>query len=338
MSGQLHTPPGAPFTPTSTGPTDSGERPDPRASVDREIARLASRQHGVVSRAQLVELGLDGNAIDHRVRVGRIHRLHRGVYAVGHAAPSFHARAMAAVLACGSAAALSHRSAAALWGIDLSWRSPVEVSAPGNRRRAGLLVHRSLTLRATDVTVHQGIVVTTAARTLIDLADVLDPPRLARAVNEAQVLRLVTRQQLAVALTAATGRRAAGRLNPFVHRSDAPTRSVFEDAFLVFVDRHGLPRPEVNQKVAGHRVDVLWRRHRLVAELDGRTFHDHDQPFEQDRERDADLLAAGHPVVRITWRRMTRQPAREAVRLRAILAARDGSGQRGSRLTGDTVP
>jgi len=327
MSQQVHTPPSVAAPSVPADPfvrADQSSPADPDARADREIARRAAGQHGVLAYAQLVELGLDANAIAHRARVGRLHRLHRGVYAIGHAAPSFHTQAMAAVLACGPGAALSHRSAAALWGIDPSWRAPVEVSAPGGRRRTGVRSHRSRTLRPTDITVRQGITVTAPARTLIDLADVLDDPRLARAVNEAQVLRLVTREQLAVALDATTGRRAVGRLQAFVERVDAPTRSVFEDAFLVFVERHGLPRPEVNQKVAGHRVDLLWRRHCLVAELDGCAFHDHDQPFEDDRERDADLLAAGYPVVRITWKRMTRQSVREAARLRAMLTAREG--------------
>ena len=232
---------------------------------------------------------------------------------------------MAAVLACGPGAVLSHRSAAALWGIDPSWRSPVDVIVPGGSRPAGICAHRSLTLRAADVTVRDGIPVTTPARTVIDLADVLDDGRLARAVNEAQVLGVLSSRGLATAVAGASGRRASGRLRPYVDRPGAPTRSAFEDAFLAFAERHALPRPEVNQHVAGYLVDVLWRRHRLVAELDGRAFHDHAQPFERDRERDADLLAAGYPVVRITWRRMTRQSDREAERLRAILGARTGA-------------
>ncbi len=173
---------------------------------------------------------------------------------------------------------------------------------------------------------------TTATRTLIDLADVLDSQRLARAVNEAQVLRLLTREQLALALANTNGRRAAGLLRPFIDRTDAPTRSVFEDLFLVFIKKHRLPQPEVNQRVAGHHVDMLWRRQRLVAELDSLAFHDHAQPFEQDRDRDADLLAAGYRVLRITWRRMTRQPTREAKRLRAMLGDHDSVERVGSKL------
>jgi len=221
---------------------------------------------------------------------------------------------MAAVLACGADAALSHRSAGALWRIEPRWRAPVEVTAPRDRRHPGIRVHRS---RHVDTTTHHGIRVTTPARTLLDLADVLDDRALARAVNEAYVQRLTTPHDLITLLTRAPGRRTA-RLTP--HTSAAgPTRSHLEDEFLRFVKRHRLPTPEVNQRIAGHEVDFVWRAHRLVAELDGYAFHATQNAFERDRERDADLLNAGFSTLRITHTRLKQHAAREAQRLRALL-------------------
>jgi very-short-patch-repair endonuclease len=272
---------------------------------DREIARIAATQHGHVTRSQLLSAGFDGNAIDYRVKRGRLVIRHRGVYAVGHVPPSPYARAMAAVLACGPGAVLSHRSAAALFGL-IRWPRTLEVTAPTDHRVPGIHTHRSC--RLSDVTTHYGIPTTTPARTLHDLAKILDPASLTRAVNDARLRSLLSADDLdpAVARRLTSG------------RTEAPTRSVFEDAFLAFLDRHRLPRPEVNQRIAGYEVDMLWRSRRLVAELDGRAYHD---DFEHDRERDADLLAAGLRVVRVTWRRLTRAEHREAARFRVLLAS-----------------
>lgn len=262
---------------------------------DLGVAQIAARQHGLVTRSQLLRAGFADRAIHHRVATGRLIRVHRAVYAVGHLPPSPHARAMAAVLASGPDAVLSHLSAAALWGLG-RWHRPLEVTAHSRHRNQGVLVHRSRTLTRADVTRHYGIPVTTPARTLADLARVLDPRSLTRAVNDARLRHLV-------------------RTEP---GQTGPTRSVFEDAFLAFVHRHGLPTPEVNQLVAGYEVDMLWRPQRLIAELDGRAYH--EDTFETDRERDATLTAAGLRVVRVTWRRLTRQEEREAARFRALLA------------------
>jgi hypothetical protein len=262
---------------------------------DRQVAGIATRQHGIVTREQLLDAGFTANAIAYQVKRGRLIRLYMAVFAVGHRPTSEHARAMAAVLACGPRAVLSHRSAAALWEI-VRWPRTVEVTAPTLHRHHGILVHRSRTLTRADVTRHHGIPATTPVRTLADLARVLDPPSLTRAVNDARLRHLIRRND------AETG----------------PTRSVLEDAFLAFVDRHALPRPEVNQHVLGYEVDMLWRPQRLIAELDGRAYH--VDTFEEDRERDATLTAAGLRVVRVTWRRLTRHEEREAARFRALLA------------------
>jgi very-short-patch-repair endonuclease len=287
---------------------------------ERALADRAERQYGLLTRAQLLEAGVGAAAIRYRLETGRLHRVHRGVFAIGYRSLSPLATGMAAVLASGPDAVLSHRWAAALWEIGPSWRRPVDVIAPHYRRLPGVSVHRSRTLQRSERTSYRGIPVTIPARTLIDLADLLkDDLALARVVNEALVKRRVRPEELAAMLDRATGRPAITRLRPFLDGTDAPTRSALEDAFLAFVQRHELPRPEVNQRVVRYEVDMLWRRQRLIVELDGRRFHDHPRSFESDRERDANLLAAGYRVVRVTWRRLMQQPEREAARLRALL-------------------
>jgi hypothetical protein len=295
-------------------------------SPDRAIARCASAQHGVITRAQLFEVGISAGAVDYRLKIGRLLPIYHGVYAVGHRPPSPLARAAAAVLACGSGAALSHGSALTLWGLARRWAFPLEVTAPARRRPAGLRVHRSRLLTAPDVTTHFGIRVTIAARTLLDVADRLDDAALARAVNDARLARHLRPADLATLAARSPGRSGVARLRSLFVAGEAPTRSELEDAFLAFVAHYGLPRPEVNLTVAGHEVDAYFREHRLAIELDGYKHHGERPAFEADRDRDADLLAAGIPTVRITWKRLIGAPAREDARLRAILARRESGG------------
>jgi len=162
---------------------------------DAAVAALADEQHGVVARRQLQALGLALDAIDHRVEQRRLHVLHRGVYAVGHRSLTRSGYWMAAVLACGDGAVVSHRTAAALWGISDTARAAIEITAPRERRRPGIDVHH-VRLRADKTTVHRGVPVTTAARTLLDLAAVLDEQRLARAAERAEALRLASATSL----------------------------------------------------------------------------------------------------------------------------------------------
>ena len=269
----------------------------------------------MVTLAQLLAAGLDRTAIAYRRRVGRLHLLHRGVYAVGHRPPSPLATAMAAVLACGPDAALSHRSAAALWRILPRWHSPIEVTATTKHRHEGIRAHRS---PHADATTHYGIQVTTPARTLVDLADVLPERALTRAVNEAQVQRLVTPAELTTLFTRYPGRRTS-RLTP----ERGATRSHLEDRFIRFLKRHHLPLPELNQTIAGHEVDAVYREQKLVIELDSRQFHTTPHAFETDRDRDADLLNAGFSTLRITDHRLKEQQAKEAQRLKTILRSRE---------------
>ena len=262
---------------------------------DLVLARLAAPQHGVVTRTQLLNAGFNVNAIEYRLRIGRLHRLYAGVYAVGHRPPSPHARAMAAVLACGAGAVLSHQSAAVLWEIVPRRQGSIDVTARSYHRYGTIRSHRSTTLTRADITRHYGIPITTPARTLHDLARVVPSHSLTRAVNEARVRNLISDADF----------------------ETGPTRSRLEDQFLRFIEKYDLPRPEVNQIIAGKEVDMLYRAERLIVELDSHTYHRHT--FEEDRERDAYFLSEGFSTVRVTKRRLTE---REANRLRRLLSER----------------
>ena len=293
-------------------------------SPDAAIARLASRQHGVVSRAQLAALGLGDGALAHRVRSGRLHRLHRGVFAVGHRAVSRHGAWMAAVLAVGDGAVLSHRSAGALWGIRDTARSRIEVTVAGHRRpRARLQIHDAA-LPADEVTVHAGIPVTTAARTLLDLAAVLAPHQLERAINEAEFQRLTSPVSLEALIARHPHRRGTAALEKILEAASIGrhrTRTDLEAAFLALLDAHGLPRPETNRRTGAGEVDAVWPGQRLIVELDGYQAHGTRQAFENDRARDRELISQGWRVVRITWRQLETDGATIARQLRALLGA-----------------
>lgn len=240
--------------------------------TDRRIGVLALRQHGVVGRCQLVALGVSRRAIDRRLRSGRLHAVHRGVYAPGHAPLTLPGRFMAAVLACGPGAVLSHRSAAVLWGIQRSAPRWVEVTVCGQqgRRRAGIVACRA-TLEQRERTVCHGIPVTTPGRTLIDLADILSERALQRAVDEADYLRLDCS-----GFRPLPGRRGRGRVAAVLafHRAESTrTRTDLEERFLALCRAYDLPLPEVNVHVEGYEVDFLWSDQRLIVETDGRAAH-----------------------------------------------------------------
>ena len=263
-------------------------------------------------------LGLGAAAIQYRVRARSLHRVHDGVYAVGHPPRTRIEKAAAAVLACGAGAALSHASAMALWGFSKRWPATFEVTVRRDRRPRGITVHRSRTLHRRDITTHLGIRVTTPARTLCDCAPKLGAAALTRAVNDALRSNYLTRSQLAEFLA----RHPNKLLQPFVGATDGPTRSEFEDAFLAFCARYGLPRPRVNTIVAGHEADAYFEAERLIVELDGWEFHSSRASFEGDRDRDANALAKGIGTVRITWERLIGRPQPEADRLHKILEKR----------------
>ena len=295
--------------------TDSSRGPD------HLIAEIARRQHGNITRAQLRAIGLSDQAIRHRVAVGRLHKVHHGVYAVGRPPIVPLEHAAAAVLACGPAAVLSHQSALTLWGLRAHWPATVEVTIRGDRRPAGITVHRCRTLAPRDLTVQRGIRVTSPARTLLDCAPALNDRALARATNDARIARLVRPAQLAELLSRNAHHPGAKRLAAVAGRgASGPTRSEFEDGFAAFCARYGLPAPAFNVVVGGYEVDAYFEHAQLIVELDSWEFHQDRAAFERDRERDADHLAAGLRTARITWERLVKSPAKEARRLAAILS------------------
>jgi very-short-patch-repair endonuclease len=288
-------------------PTHVG-RKSAQKSPDAVIARIAERQHGVVSLEQLESAGIHERGRGRRVRAGRLHRIHRGVYTVGHRGLSEKGEWMAGVLACGPGAVLSHVSAARLWrmlrrpGIDenADGRPSIHVTVPsraGRRRRNGLRVHRSETLGPDQVTRREGIPVTTPTRTLIDLRRILPQPQFAAALRQAEFLRLPIDR----------------RLKPDRTRSD------LEAKFLRLCRRHRLPMPEVNVRLGPYLVDFNWRKQRLAVEVDGFEAHGTRSAFEADRARDADLKLLGFDVIRFTWRQLTSEPSKVAATLRTLL-------------------
>jgi hypothetical protein len=287
--------------------------------VDREIAKLAICQHGNISRAQLLRLGLGTDVITRRCRTGMLYRVHQGVYAVGRPPKTPLERAAATVLACGPGAALCCQSAFTLWGFDKHWRFPLHVCSPAKRTRPGIVTHRFPSLAKKDVRTQLGIRVTSPARTILDHAPNLN------------------RQQLRLAMAAA---RRSGSLKPAAiqdildrnpthpghtpllqaFKGYQPTRSELENTFLDFCARYDFPTPTINHPNGRHELDATFPGHNVIIELDGWDFHQDRHSFESDRDRDATHLANGTPTIRITWERITETPAKEAARLTHILA------------------
>jgi len=284
------------------------------------IAEVARSNYGNVTRAQLLEL-LSHAAIVNRVAVGRLHRVYRGVYAVGRAPVAPLERASAAVLACGPGAVLSHGSAMTLWGFWKRWDEPFEVTVVGDRRTTGIVVHRSTTLARRDLTKHLGINLTSPARTIFDTAPRLDDRALKRTVNSALNSPWLAESHLAELVTRQPGRRQACRIAPLIGLAGTPTRSDWAAAFPAFCKQHGLPVPVMGARVNGYIVDALFTREKVIVELDSWQFHRHRIAFETDRERDAEALVNGFLTVRITWERIHAAPEKEADRLGRILAA-----------------
>jgi very-short-patch-repair endonuclease len=289
------------------------ERKATRMAVEERIERLAASRFGVVSRAQLMSLGLGAEAIRHRLRSGRLRQVHRGVYAVGPAPLTREGRWTAAVLACGDEAVLSHLSAAALWGIRPADPAVIDISlaSRGKRSRQGIRVHRPSCLDTEDTTCRHGIPVTTVARTLIDLAVVLGARSRERLLDEAEYLKLLDPGELQAALERNRTRTGASRLEATL-RCHEPgttrTRSALEEAFLLLVRRAALPQPEVNARLGPWTVDFLWRERRLVVETDGGRSHDRARQRERDSARDAWLVANHYRPLRLTWPQVTERP------------------------------
>ncbi len=298
--------------------------------IERRIAAIAARQHAVVTTGQLVEAGLSASAIDRRLRSGRLTALHRGVYlAVPLQLPR--TREMAAVLASGAGALLSHLSAVTLWGIPTgtgATKQAVDVSVwRHNRHRPSIRVHRlRQPLPGDEHALLDGIPITSPARTLLDVATVMSPRDLEAAVARAERAGLVTPEALAKLLARHRGHRGARALRTVLEAAGGPalTRSAAEERFLALVREAGLATPRVNSSVGRYEIDFLWPSAALAVEVDGYQYHSSRRSFERDRRRDAELLAAGIVVLRLSWRQITDQPLATVRLLTQALARRGG--------------
>jgi len=274
----------------------------------------------VINHAQLVEAGLTQAGIDRRVAAGWLYRVHRGVYAVGHPGLTRHGRWQAAVLTGG---VLSHRSAAALWGIWRDGDRPAITTDGVDRRGARGIETHVARLRPGDTVLVDGIRTTKVARTLLDLAEVLTLDQLVQAIDNATGKRHLRPILMSSMLKESHGRRGLKPLKQallITRPQDVLTRSELERRALRLIRRHRLPTPEVNVRLHGYEVDLLWRHAHLVAELDGREHHDRDDAYERDTRRDTNLLARGWTTARFTWRQVVNDPAWVVDRLAAFLA------------------
>jgi very-short-patch-repair endonuclease len=294
------------------------------AALDRRIAEVADRFHGVVDVDQLRAVGASRTQIGVRLESGRLIRLHRGVYAVGHRRLTPRGWWLAAVRAIGAGAVLSHAHGAALRNLrpPPGGRINVTVLSRGRRQRKGIRVHATLDLPPEHVTEHDGIPVTTVERTLVDLAGMLDVPALARALEEAEKQQLLDVPAL---LAVSAGRPGAPRIRELLTDELPHTRSDLEAAFVALCDRYALPRPVMNAQVHGYEVDAYWPEQQLVVELDSWRHHGTRAAFERDRERDADLHARGIATVRFTYEQVMRRDRWTAGKLRAASRFRRGS-------------
>jgi Protein of unknown function (DUF559)/Transcriptional regulator, AbiEi antitoxin len=301
--------------------------------IDAQIAALADSQHGVVALHQLQLLGLSKSAVSKRARSGRLHRIHRAVYAVGRSQLTGRGHWMAAVLACGPRAVLSHRSAAGLWGLrqDNRRKSDISLPSPSARPKTAIEVHRSVTLTAEDLTTVDTIPCTTAARTLVDLGDVANRRVVEAAVEQADILQLFDLPSVQAAIERAGPRRGTGLLLSVLDDLSGPTltASELEEAFLALCQDAGLPTPEVNVWMtlgdgSPVKLDFLWRRERLIVETDGHRFHRTRQSRQRDTRRDVLLRLAGFEPVRFTGRQVVFEKEWVTRTLLALASRADG--------------
>jgi predicted transcriptional regulator of viral defense system len=292
-----------------------------RDQLDAEgISRLATDQHGVISRRQLLHAGVGKSRIARWLATARLHRIHPGVYALGHSALSIDGRLNAALLYCGGVAMFSHTTAAWIWSLIDTAPTRIHLTVAGRRSSLpGVRVHHT---RHIDASHHRGLPVTSVARTLVDLAGMLSFSELRRALAEADYRGLLSTEEVRAALR--SGRRGSRALRLALDRhlpELARTLSVLEERFLALCQDAGIPLPEVNATLGRMRVDALWRGERLAVELDGAAAHGGWAQTSRDRERELALRRLGFRVVRYTWRQVTERPAEVVRDLRGELAA-----------------
>ena len=297
------------------------------------IQALAAEQHGVIARRQLLAAGLSAGGVDHWVRIGRLIVVRRGVYALGHAEMRREGHALAAVLAVGDDAVLSHRSAARQWGLRPWSGAFFELSIPSGRGRKpqrDLRVHRSVDLHPSEIGEDDGIPITTPARTLLDLAAVVPPHHLRRAVERAEQLEIYDHTAVLRVLAAHPGRPGSPALATLLadlhdHGTTSMSRSDLEALFLQLCLDHSLPRPQVNHYDNGRELDFRWPERRIVVETNGFWVHRSRDAFESDHERRLQLEAAGWRVVSLTWRQVVDRPNAIAAHVRRVLEEAAGT-------------
>ena len=289
---------------------------------DRRIGR------SLITRDQLLALGVGRDMIDRALARGRLHSRHRSVYSLVPfpALPDL-ARELSAVLACGDAALLSHHSAAATWGIRPAFNGDVHVTVIGKetgRRRPGIKVHRVSELDSRDIRRFQGIPITSPARALLEIAPDLSDRQLERALDEALIKRLITHAAIVAVVNAYPHRRGVARLRAAADpgRPTTETRSDGEEALLALIRRANLPAPEVNAKVGSYTADFLWPTQKVIVELDGYDYHRGRAAFERDHQRDAEHQRMGYLVIRITGRQLRHRSEEVLVQLATALARR----------------
>jgi hypothetical protein len=297
-------------------------------SLDAEIAELAGRQHGVISLRQLVDLGLSARGARARASAGRLHRVYRGVFAVGHRKLAKQGWLMAAVLSGGDGAVLSHQPAGAEWNLR-AWSGRPVITVPRSRRDHSGIEVRSSSLPADERMVHDGIPITSVPRTIFDLATILDRHGLEQVIAEAEGGGLTDRLSLPDLLERYPHKRGVAIIRRILDEETfalGVTESELEDLFQRFVTEFGLPRPEVNVTIQlGDRfirADCLWRDQRVIVELDGHRRHSGRRDVDSDKERDRKLLLLGWRVIRVTWTHLHAGRGKLARDLRAILCGR----------------
>jgi very-short-patch-repair endonuclease len=281
-----------------------------RGQIAARIGHLAARQHGHVTRQQLLALGVAARTISYRIGIRELVVVHAGVYALGHAL----ARAHAAVLACGPEAALSHESALALWGLR-AWPFTPEVTAPSRKTRPGIRTHRSTTL-AGEVWTRHAVRTTHPVRTICDIAARRTDRQLVRLTQEARLKKHLSAAKLERLLV------RCPRLQALIDPDQNPTRSTLEDDFVAWIRKHDLPMPRLNVMLNGHEVDALYEDQKLIVELDSWSYHGNPLAFDSDHRRDADHRALGYETIRYTGEQLTDD---EPAILRSKLLSRSGA-------------
>jgi hypothetical protein len=288
------------------------------ATVEEILARIARRQHGLVTRKQLLAAGISREEIRRRIQKGALLVVHPGVYRVGHKAPSIEARYLAAVLACGEGAVLSGQAAAYLWGLIKGTAPPPEVTAPKRRKVRGVRT-RHARRGEIEATTWHGIPITTVPRTLVDLSSLLQLEDLARACHEAGVLHRTTPRQVEQVLTKHSNTPGAKQLRKVMHGEVHITLSALERRFLERLREAGLPEPVTNRKAGEKRVDCRWPQHNLTVELDSYRYHSSRHAWEQDRRREREAYARKDDFRRYTYHDVFEDPQRMLAELRDLL-------------------